>query len=162
MNQSIFTLAYLPIGFWRLPTDEITPGISQHLLLSKLTFSSYNRIRGAYQSYINITYGVGSMLGAALGGAMVDSLGWRWEFGVQVPVLAVGVVVSIIAVPNDIGLYGKKKEGFWEAMRAFDFKGSFLMSTSVTFLILGLVSLARLSLDHLVSPTRFLPCPRRD
>ena len=82
---------------------------------------------------------------------MVDSLGWRWEFGVQVPVLAVGVVVSILAVPNDIGLYGKKKEGFWEAMRAFDFKGSFLMSTSVTFLILGLVSLARLSLDHLLT-----------
>ena len=72
---------------------------------------------------------------------MVDNLGWRWEFGVQVPLIAVGVAVSIIAVPNDIGLYGKKKEGFWEAMRAFDFKGSSLMSTSITFLILGLVSL---------------------
>ncbi len=100
-----------------------------------------NRIRGAYQSYINITYGVGSMLGAALGGAMVDTLGWRWEFGVQVPGLALGVIVAIIAIPNDIGLYGKKKEGFWEAMRAFDFKGSILMSSSITFLILGLVRL---------------------
>ena len=88
---------------------------------------------------------------------MVDNLGWRWEFGVQVPVLALGVAVSIIAVPNDIGLYGKKKEGFWEAMRAFDFKGSFLMSTSVTFLILGLVSWLAFLWAHLVFPTTISP-----
>jgi MFS family permease len=34
-------------------------------------------IRGAYQSYINIIFGVGSALGAALGGAIADHLGWR-------------------------------------------------------------------------------------
>ena len=42
-------------------------------------------IRGVYQSYINIIFGCGGSLGAALGGAIADSLGWRWEFGVQVP-----------------------------------------------------------------------------
>lgn len=40
-------------------------------------------IRGIYQSYINIVFGLGSALGAASGGAMADHLGWRWEFGVQ-------------------------------------------------------------------------------
>jgi Na+/melibiose symporter-like transporter len=40
-------------------------------------------IRGIYQSYINIVYGLGSALGVATGGAMADHLGWRWEFGVQ-------------------------------------------------------------------------------
>ncbi|KAH8900049.1 major facilitator superfamily transporter [Thozetella sp. PMI_491] len=95
-------------------------------------------IRGTYQSYINITYGVGAMLGAATGGAMVDTLGWRWEFGIQVPALVLGIFVAMVALPDDIGLYGKKKEGFWEAMRAFDFKGSILLSSSITFLILGL------------------------
>lgn len=34
--------------------------------------------RGAYQSYINMVYGLGSTLGAALGGFMADYLGWRW------------------------------------------------------------------------------------
>lgn len=34
--------------------------------------------RGAYQSYLNIVYGIGSTLGAALGGFMADYLGWRW------------------------------------------------------------------------------------
>lgn len=40
-------------------------------------------IRGIYQSYINIFFGLGAALGAATGGAMADNLGWRWEFGVQ-------------------------------------------------------------------------------
>ncbi|KAK4189294.1 major facilitator superfamily domain-containing protein [Podospora australis] len=95
-------------------------------------------IRGTYQSYINIVYGVGSMLGAALGGAMADYLGWRWEFGVQVPVLAAGLVISIFVVPSELGLYGKKRQTVREAMETFDFAGSALMSTSVTALILGL------------------------
>jgi len=37
-------------------------------------------IQGVYQSYINIVFGAGSALGAALGGAIADQLGWRWEF----------------------------------------------------------------------------------
>ena len=97
------------------------------------------RIRGAFQSYINMTYGVGAMLGAGLGGMMADYLGWRWEFGVQVPLLALALVLSIATIPSDLGLHGKQKQDLWEAMRMFDFKGSFLMSTSISFLILGLV-----------------------
>ncbi|KAK0629622.1 major facilitator superfamily domain-containing protein [Bombardia bombarda] len=98
-------------------------------------------IRGAYQSYINIVYGVGAMLGAALGGMMADYLGWRWEFGIQVPLVAVSLVIAIVTIPHDLGLYGAKSVSVREAMRTFDFKGSILMSSSVTFLILGLVSL---------------------
>ena len=97
-------------------------------------------IRGAYQSYINIVYGVGAMLGAGLGGAMADYLGWRWEFGVQVPLLMASLAVAVTTVPADLGLYGRERQGFGEAMKTFDFRGSFLMSTSVTLLILGLVS----------------------
>ena len=80
------------------------------------------------------------MLGAALGGAMADYLGWRWEFGVQVPVVVLCLLVASFVIPNDLGLNGGEKKTLREAMRTFDFKGSILMSTSVTFLILGLVS----------------------
>ncbi|KAL2168223.1 hypothetical protein VTG60DRAFT_282 [Thermothelomyces hinnuleus] len=95
-------------------------------------------IRGAFQSYINITYGLASMSGAALGGAMADYLGWRWEFGVQVPVIVLCLIVAVLVVPSDLGLGGREKQTLREAMRTFDFKGSILMSSSVTFLILGL------------------------
>jgi predicted MFS family arabinose efflux permease len=89
---------------------------------------------------MNITYGAGAMLGAALGGVMADYLGWRWEFGVQLPLILVSIVMAGITIPSDLGLYGKEHQGAWESMKKFDYAGSFLMSTSITFLILGLVS----------------------
>ncbi|KAK4226171.1 putative transporter-like protein 1 [Podospora fimiseda] len=95
-------------------------------------------IRGTYQSYINITFGVGAMSGAALGGAMADYLGWRWEFGVQVPLIMACLGIAVWVVPSDLGLYGKRRKTLQEAMKTFDFKGSALMSSSVTALILGL------------------------
>ena len=85
------------------------------------------------------------MLGAGLGGVMADCLGWRWEFGVQVPVLAAGLVVAVATVPDDLGLAGRGKKPLLEAMKTFDFRGSALMSTSVTALILGLVGLSVVS-----------------
>jgi len=88
---------------------------------------------------MNITYGAGAMLGAALGGVMADYLGWRWEFGVQVPVIVASLIVAVMTIPDDLGLHGKEQQNVWEAMKKFDYAGSFLMSTSITFLILGLV-----------------------
>ncbi|PMD62935.1 MFS general substrate transporter [Hyaloscypha bicolor E] len=96
-------------------------------------------IRGVYQSYINIVFGVGSTMGAALGGAIADSLGWRWEFGVQVPLIALCVLGSYFVIPRKLGLAaGIEKKTLWEAMKVFDFKGSLLLTACITFLILGL------------------------
>jgi hypothetical protein len=98
-------------------------------------------IRGVYQSYINIVYGVGSALGAATGGAIADHLGWRWEFGIQAPAILLCLVIACLFIPRKLGLAeGVKKKTLWEAMKVFDFQGSILLTTSVTFLILGLVS----------------------
>lgn len=97
--------------------------------------------RGVYQSYINIVFGLGSALGAALGGAIADSLGWRWEFGIQVPYIAICTLAAAIVVPRSLGLETTgKRESFLTAMKAFDYRGSLLLTTSITFLILGLVS----------------------
>ncbi|KAK6077493.1 transporter [Seiridium cupressi] len=93
--------------------------------------------RGTYQSYVNVVFGLASAAGAALGGLMADTLGWRWEFGVQVPAILLCLLATIVLIPRDLGVQGKR-ETFMEAMRAFDFKGSILLTTSTTFLILGL------------------------
>jgi hypothetical protein len=106
-------------------------------------------IRGIYQSYINIIFGIGSAMGAALGGAIADSLGWRWEFGVQVPLIAACVVGCAFTVPRKLGLAaGVEKKTLWEAMKVFDYKGSLLLTSSITFLILGIVSLLRSTSYH--------------
>ncbi|KFA67817.1 hypothetical protein S40285_06970 [Stachybotrys chlorohalonatus IBT 40285] len=95
--------------------------------------------RPTYQSYVNVVYGIGSALGAALGGAMAEALGWRWEFGIQVPVLLLCLVVSQLCIPSDLGLQAASASGtVWDAFAEFDFIGSILLTVSVTFFILGL------------------------
>ncbi|KID96825.1 multidrug resistance protein fnx1, partial [Metarhizium majus ARSEF 297] len=93
--------------------------------------------RGAYQSYMNIIYGVGSALGAALGGAMAEALGWRWVFGIQIPPLVTCLCISAVAIPVDLGIMGERKT-VMQAIREFDGKGSLLLTVSISFLILGL------------------------
>ena len=95
--------------------------------------------RGFYQSYINIVYGVASSLGAATGGFMADSLGWRWEFGIQVPPLVLCALITWAAVPDRLGVRGEDR-GVWQALKNFDFLGSLLLTTSIVFFILSLVS----------------------
>jgi MFS family permease len=98
-------------------------------------------IRGTYQSYINIIYGLGSALGAATGGAIADSLGWRWEFGFQVPFLSACLLLGFFTIPKTLGLKeGVEHDTLAQAMKKFDYKGSLLLTMSITTLILGLVS----------------------
>ncbi|KAG6007520.1 hypothetical protein E4U21_005821 [Claviceps maximensis] len=94
--------------------------------------------RGSYQSYMNMVYGASSALGAAVGGAMAEALGWRWEFGVQVPALLLCLAVSAVAIPDDLGVPAGDRKSMWAALREFDTKGSLLLTMSVSFLILGL------------------------
>jgi predicted MFS family arabinose efflux permease len=80
--------------------------------------------------------GAGGALGAALGGFMAEALGWRWEFGVQVPFQLLVTVLAVFAIPDGIGAQGGKS--VWDALRSFDVKGSALLTTSLAFLIMGI------------------------
>lgn len=115
-------------------------------------------IRGQYQSMLNLAFGIGSSLGAALGGFLADTLGWRMEFFIQVclpllvtqihantnlhqvPSIAICLAVAWLAVPTDLGPQLMKKDniGIWDTIRAFDLAGSLLLTSSVTFLIVGI------------------------
>lgn len=86
-----------------------------------------------------MVYGVASTSGAALGGFLAENLGWRAEFGIQVPPLLLCVGIAVVTIPGDLGFHSQAhKETVLEAMRQFDFRGSFLLTTAITFLILGL------------------------
>ncbi|TFB03418.1 hypothetical protein CCMA1212_004386 [Trichoderma ghanense] len=94
--------------------------------------------RGNYQSYVNVTFGAGSALGAALGGAMADTLGWRGEFAVQVAPILLCAAVAFLVIPDDIGLGGKPRRRVWDALGEFDFWGSVVLTVATTSAILGL------------------------
>ncbi|KAI0447750.1 MFS general substrate transporter [Xylaria telfairii] len=95
--------------------------------------------RGTYQSVINVVYGIAAASGAAFGGLLADSLGWRWEFGIQLLPLTLCFTTAVFGMPADLGLQkGEGKQTLMQALRGFDTKGSVLLTISTTFLILGL------------------------
>lgn len=82
--------------------------------------------------------GTGSALGVAFGGFLAETIGWRWEFGVQVPLLVLVTGVAVIAIPDGIGAQEQSGKSRWAALRKFDTKGSILLTISLAFLILGI------------------------
>ncbi|PVI02520.1 MFS general substrate transporter [Periconia macrospinosa] len=98
------------------------------------------QVRGTYQAYINLFYGGGSAAGAAFGGFLCDKIGWRMTFAIQIPVFVVLLVGGYFSVPANLGPNLAKRSGLGirNAMKGFDFAGSFLLTVTVAFLILGL------------------------
>lgn len=124
-------------------------GAGGTMSLSLIIVSDLVRIeyRGVFQSHINVAFGLGSALGAAFGGFLCDALGWRWAFGVQVPIISICVILAAFAAPSNLGpMLINKSSGTndsssspaWTALRSFDFLGSTLLITTVTLLILAL------------------------
>ncbi|KAF2473851.1 MFS general substrate transporter [Lindgomyces ingoldianus] len=97
-------------------------------------------VRGTYQAYINLFYGGGSAAGAAFGGFLCDKIGWRWTFGIQIPILLVIFVNAVFTTPPMLGpqLANRSGEGIVDTIRGFDVAGSILLTGSVAFMILGL------------------------
>ncbi|KAM3561649.1 hypothetical protein MY1884_002267 [Beauveria asiatica] len=89
-------------------------------------------------SLFNGTWGAGSAVGAATGGWLAETLGWRWEFGIQVPPLLLVFGASFAAIPDNVGLWGKPARTALQALREFDLVGSGLSTATTTALILAL------------------------
>ncbi|OAA45803.1 Major facilitator superfamily domain, general substrate transporter [Beauveria brongniartii RCEF 3172] len=94
--------------------------------------------RSSFQALFNATWGAGSAIGAATGGWLAETVGWRWEFGIQVPPLLLIFGASFVAIPDDIGLLGKPAKTVLQALREFDLVGSGLSTATTTALILTL------------------------
>jgi MFS family permease len=97
-------------------------------------------VRGTYQAYINLFYGGGSAAGAAFGGFLCDTIGWRMTFAIQVPVILALFINGFFTTPSSLGpnLAARSGMGIRDALKGFDIAGSVLLTGSVAFLILGL------------------------
>lgn len=91
--------------------------------------------RGFYQSVNNLGWGLGGVLGAACGGYIADTVGWRWEFGLQVPFGIFCIIVLMCTIPDPEKI---ETAGLRERFKDFDFAGSVYLTSSLMFLILGL------------------------
>lgn len=90
--------------------------------------------RGMYQALQNGMHGFGSICGAAFGGSIVDSIGWRWCFLMQVPVGFLALITGhlVIHLPKKADVI-EQGRGFRAVWKVVDFSGAL-------FLILGLSS----------------------
>jgi predicted MFS family arabinose efflux permease len=93
---------------------------------------------------MNIVFASGTSLGAPVGGLMADVFGWRWSFGIQIPliILATLMVMFRFRLPNrEIS-----PEPMKEKLKRVDFAGSFTLVTSL-FLMFIDVDSVRVDVD---------------
>jgi EmrB/QacA subfamily drug resistance transporter len=71
----------------------------------------------------------GPVLGVVAGGPLVEAFGWRWIFGIQVPLTMLGVAIAALLLPETTRTAERSR---------FDLPGAALLAAGVTSLLLGL------------------------
>src|SRR4051812_43670985 len=84
------------------------------------------RERGRYQGYFGAAFGLSSIAGPLIGGAITDNLSWRWVFYVNMPLGLIALAVITFVVPA-----GTRRE-----RPVFDIAGTSLLMVGVTLLVL--------------------------
>ncbi|KAF7326111.1 MFS drug transporter [Mycena kentingensis (nom. inval.)] len=94
------------------------------------------RERGKYQGIIGggELVAIGYAIGPVIGGALAQSVGWRWCFWVTIPVSFVATCVVVFILPLK-PVHGE----IWMKLRAVDYVGTLLTLASCTLLMLPLI-----------------------
>ncbi|MEX1254278.1 MAG: MDR family MFS transporter [Dehalococcoidia bacterium] len=86
--------------------------------------------RARYQGLFAAVFGLSSILGPLVGGALTDHLSWRWVFLVNIPFGVAALLVLGLAFPNMRRPHGE---------RHVDYAGGLMLIAVVVPLLLGLV-----------------------
>jgi MFS family permease len=84
---------------------------------------------------VNIAATTGRSLGGPVGGALADTIGWRWSFILQCPLLAIAALLAYFLVPHK-ARPEDSKSGVSRLAR-IDFAGSVLLASTITALMLA-------------------------
>jgi EmrB/QacA subfamily drug resistance transporter len=84
------------------------------------------RERGRYMGLFMAMFGVTTVIGPLIGGLFVSSIGWRWIFYINIPIGAVALVVTAVALPGALS----------RVHRVIDYLGTALLALSATALVL--------------------------
>ncbi len=84
------------------------------------------RDRGRYMGLFMAMFGITTVVGPLVGGLFVDYLSWRWIFYINLPIGAVALVVTALALPSATP----------RGHRVIDYMGTVLLSLAATALVL--------------------------
>jgi len=84
------------------------------------------RDRGRYMGLFMAMFGVTTVIGPLIGGLFVEYLSWRWIFYINIPIGAVALVVTAVALPGTLN----------RVHRVIDYLGTILLSLAATALVL--------------------------
>jgi MFS family permease len=96
------------------------------------------RRRGMYQALQNGSNGFGAICGASFGGAIVDCIGWRWCFLLQVPVSLMALVLGYFVLnfpAKESDSNARQTRGIWHQI---DVSGAFLLVLALSSQLVGL------------------------
>jgi EmrB/QacA subfamily drug resistance transporter len=113
----------------------LVPG-SLALITSLFSAADRDRAIGAWSGLS----GLASAVGPFLGGWLVDAASWRWVFLLNLPLVAVAVVVTIRGVPDTGGeqpIRDTSQRRAWH--QVLDVPGATLVALSLTLLVIPLI-----------------------
>ncbi|OOM71305.1 multidrug export protein EmrB [Clostridium puniceum] len=116
---------------------RILQGIGAGLLMPTMTTMLFQvsggRNMGRMASITSIPMMLAPILGPVLGGIIVNSLGWRWIFYVNIPVTIIALLLALWGIPKD-DLFDKKQH--------LDIIGILILSPAFALLIYGIAKIA--------------------
>ncbi|KAL4795060.1 major facilitator superfamily domain-containing protein [Aspergillus venezuelensis] len=93
------------------------------------------RSRGLWHSYGTLVHAAGLGCGAVFGGAINDTLGWRWAFIVLAPLSLIAAVAVAVTLLQKSSV---KSEGLGQKLRRIDYAGSMTLVLSLAVLLVYL------------------------
>ncbi|KAJ5152110.1 Major facilitator superfamily domain general substrate transporter [Penicillium capsulatum] len=140
--SGMFTLGNLICGVSRsrvlLIVARIVTGIGGGGCISIATFIASDNIplsrRGTWQGIGAVVYTSGMGLGAVIGGAINDAVGWRWAFVGIAPISLVAGIGVAIFVPRHL----ETGQSLHKQLNRIDFAGAATLVSSLVLLLVGL------------------------
>lgn len=93
-----------------------------------------------YQAAQNVLHGFGSICGASIGGAIAETIGWRWCFLLQIPLSIFALVVGklVIRLPKKGNDHVHPTPGWRGIWQQVDILGTVLLVLGLSVQLVGL------------------------
>lgn len=127
-------LCALAPNVWVLIAGRAIQGLAGGSLLPSaygIVAEAFPDSRAQALGLISSIFPIGSILGPNLGGVIVDSVGWRWTFALNVPLAVLVVVIALFLMSPSV-----RRE-----TSRIDFVGAGLIAVSVTSLVYALTEI---------------------